>query len=188
MTMRKLTDNPGSSPTTTGHGGAAWPVGERRGERGSATLTTSPPGPTVPGPILAEIRTRILTRLGTSLLVTRKADLPEEQARREDYWRFLKTSLTDPEPVRRAMSSNCSQAEAAALFGAMTVLLNPSRDTPERVKARMNAFSQRLSGYPAAVVSGVLEHWSENHAWQPAWAELKPLLDQTKADMEALEK
>jgi len=38
------------------------------------------------------------------------------------------------------------------------------------------------------VVSGVLEHWSENHAWQPAWAELKPLLEQTKAQMEALAK
>jgi len=182
--MEKLGSALNTSQRTTARKEVASRTGTKPGPHGFSTNEST----AVPGPVLAEIRTRILTRLGTSLLVTRKADLPEEQARREDYWRFLKTEVTDPSKVREAMSSNCSPSQAAALFGAMTVLLNPSRDTPERVRARVNAFSQRLSGYPAAVVSGVLEHWSENHAWQPAWAELKPLLDQTKADMEALEK
>jgi hypothetical protein len=129
----------------------------------------------------------MLTLIGASTVRVTAADLTEDQMTGQ-WHREIGTFLT-PDSLPRAkaaLSSNCSEARAAQMYAAMTVLLKSSNDDRDKADARLRAIASRLSQYPEVVVGAVLAEWAENEGWHPAWADLKQPADRAFKTLQAL--
>jgi hypothetical protein len=129
----------------------------------------------------------MLTLIGATTVRLTMADLTEDQMTGQ-WHRWVGTFLT-PESLPRAkaaLSSNCSEARAAQMYAAMTILLKSSNDDQAKADQRLKAIASRLSQYPEVVVGSVLAEWAENEGWHPAWADLKQPADRAFKTLQAL--
>lgn len=129
---------------------------------------------------------RCLRRLNLSRRKAGPGDWTKAEMDRPEFLRPVWVVDGDTGKLRAALSSTCSQAEAARLVKVLRGLTRMSNEQMSRAEIMVTGFVTKLSAYPPLVAAEVVSDWTETQEFFPgSWATLKNELDYVMGALEA---